>query len=366
MGNTTGAYGAGNTTFPAPSGGVLTNAVASEGASSADSEPTRIPSSICQGPLPERNNGESTDEYLERLLTALPGCTTTHTVAETFFQIRKHEVAGGVVLPAGEGTELMISDTYPNAQDELPSKWLCYKSYNPCGPNGVVENWETGGENTQPSEPECKGGGIAGSLDVGYKAPGTATCDGADCLGGWDFSSEDSATYLNINHWHKAAEVYNTFYADEITAGTITKVNTYRSCGLIYGHTESSTKPNAEPGTWHVQDLKGREHVEWPINANDTGTVETTGTYWLVETKAAPGVQLFAQPQQFWVAPNTFTPATGVPPSKTGDNDFYGYQGRVSLSTVGVGEMTSGGQVIRNRCDAWCEDPSPEQPPTDD
>lgn len=310
--------------------------------------------------------------------STLPECTTVHDVHEEFFHIRKHGLEGGAVRPEIGQVQLLISDTYEEAtaSTPVPSKWLCHASYNPCGANGIVKVVEESDGVADPNDvgkPYCANGAINPGVSSPAHVDTGAACTGEGCRGAEDFSSPDSATYQSIQQWNAAANVWNA--GQQVTTGDVGAVRSdFPLCGLMYPYDDEDGD-----GSWQVQSLAGGEDIEqWrgvPAAKDEwTQTPETQGTYWLVETQASEGYQLFAQPQLFWVAPDIPTP-TEVQ-ADPGSWEFFSYQGRLSFPVAGVGEDSSKAPAasvlkapegaspdLRTFCGGWCELPCSEEPP---
>lgn len=339
--------GGGTHQVPAPPNSALVNAM---WADEAESDGVGIL------PIQCANEISAYDDVLDP--QASP-CMTYHPLVESFFHIRKHGLSGGQIVPDVGQAEFLISDTYDEALSGEPSKWLCYENNNPCGVDGkVVPPQETTGP---PDPPACESDVIAGEWPD-FMDAGSCTAD-AEC--GEAEYGEDSPAHAAIQDWNALANVYNSERGYE--PGDLRRARIFEQCGLFYEHEEGDSHDEAQPGTWHVQDLKGGEDADWRTDtANNTGIGPHDGVYWLTETKAPSGYQLFARPQQFWVAPSTLTPE-GLSGANPGDNfEFFDYQGRVSMPVVGVGE--GGGSYsdqIRGRCGDWCELPTPTVPPAD-
>lgn len=309
----------------------------------------------------------------------VPGCSSTHRLAESFFHIRKHGIEGGNVKASLPGTELIIADSEEDARTGKASKWLCHVNNSPCQ---APANWDGTGDvvvEGTDGKPECVNG-ARGSISI----PGSAR----DTLGDPNFL-EGSVTHAGIQQWNALANVWNAQPENKDDEATV-----YPACGLFYEHDEDSHDAD-EAGSWHVQDLHGGlltgtapelgQPDDRPLTEQWRGTGigsdEKTGTYWLSEQKAAPGYQLFAQPQRFWVAPDSPTPQAVQ--SQPGKWEFFNYQGRVSFPAVGIGEqvpspgtdeytkgvlapptgVADGAPLLRSVCEGWCEAPCSEEPP---
>ena len=247
-------------------------------------------------------------------LAAYGDCKTYHLLGESYFHVWKKDGSA----EAGDqdngvlGASFLLADTEDDARAGTPSRWLCRAANNPYAfgsstPSGIA---------TRPS-------GLA------YAAPGSDPASG----GAADFGA-GSATRAAIAAWN----------ADH-------PADQRQTCGLFF-RLEADSEGQAA-GSWRAVDVRGGDTdagggplPSWrtasALNVAGNPSRGIHGTYWLAETAAPQDFQLLAQPMRLWVAPAAASPG-GLSPQQ---QNWYDYQGRLSLPVVGVGESAAGGAVM--------------------